>query len=266
MQTLQNVMFSGHFWSAMGSREAGQRSLAPRSARAPSVQVLLCLIAPILACTKADSEGATAGAPTFVGTEACASCHLAEVEQWRGSHHDLAMQDAAPETVLGDFGGARHEGSDAIWTVSRREGAFVARAEGTGVAPGVPPAPMDHPIAYTFGVFPLQQYLVEFPGGRYQVLPIAWDTRPAEEGGQRWFDVRAGEAAQHRLAADDRADPGGDDPAQHWTGPDLTWNSMCAECHSTGLMKNYSPATDSFSTEWAELDVSCEACHGPGSE
>ncbi|MDE2652358.1 MAG: tetratricopeptide repeat protein [Gemmatimonadota bacterium] len=226
------------------------------------VRALASLIAAIVGC----GDEATAGLPAFAGTDVCASCHLSEAEQWRGSHHDLAMQDATPETVLGDFGGARHESAEAIWTFSRTDGAYFARAEGTARAPDAEQAPLDYLVAYTFGFFPLQQYLVVFPDGRYQVLPIAWDTRPAEEGGQRWFDVRAGEAAQHRLAADDRADPGGDDPAQHWTGPDLTWNSMCAECHSTGLMKNYSPATDSFSTEWAELDVSCEACHGPGSE
>ena len=40
----------------------------------------------------------------------------------------------------------------------------------------------DYPIAYTFGVTPLQQYLVAFPGGRYQALSIAWDARPKAEG------------------------------------------------------------------------------------
>lgn len=239
-----------------------RRSAAPRPACAPTHRLLFSLIAAIVGC----GDEATAGLPDFVGTDVCATCHLAEAEQWRGSHHDLAMQDATPETVLGDFGGTRHESTGAAWTLSRTDGAYFARAEGTGRAPDALQAPLDHLVSYTFGVFPLQQYLVRLPGGRYQMLPIAWDSRPAAEGGQRWFDVRAEEDAQHRFAADDRADPPAADPAQHWTGPDLTWNSMCAACHSTGLMKNYLPATDSFSTEWAELDVSCEACHGPGSE
>lgn len=255
-------MLSGHFWPAKGSREVRRCSAAPRPSCAPTRRVLFSLIAVIVGC----GSEATAGLPAFVGTDVCASCHLAEAEQWRGSHHDLAMQDATPETVLGDFGGARQEGSEAIWTFSRRDGAYFARAEGTGRAPDAQQAPLDHLVAYTFGVFPLQQYLVGFPDGRYQVLPIAWDSRPAAEGGQRWFDVRAEVVAQHPFPADHRADSPAADPAQHWTGPDLTWNSMCAECHSTALEKNYSPARNSFSTLWAELDVSCEACHGPGSE
>ena len=39
---------------------------------------------------------------------------------------------------------------------------------------------------------------------------------------------------------------------------------MCAECHSTGVRKNYDPAHDRFATRFAEVSVGCEACHGQG--
>jgi predicted CXXCH cytochrome family protein len=52
----------------------------------------------------------------------------------------------------------------------------------------------------------------------------------------------------------------------HWTGPQQNWNFMCADCHSTNLRKNYDPGTDSFQTTWSEVNVGCEACHGPGSK
>ena len=96
------------------------------------------------------------------------------------------------------------------------------------------------------------QYLVEFPGGRLQALSVAWDSRPADAGGQRWF----------HLYPDERITP--DDPL-HWTGPYQNWNFMCAECHSTDVAKNYSLETDSYDTTWSEIDVSCESCHGPAS-
>lgn len=51
----------------------------------------------------------------------------------------------------------------------------------------------------------------------------------------------------------------------HWTAPSQNWNSQCAECHSTALDKGYRPAEDRFETTFAEVDVACEACHGPGS-
>jgi predicted CXXCH cytochrome family protein len=40
---------------------------------------------------------------------------------------------------------------------------------------------------------------------------------------------------------------------------------MCAECHSTDLKKNYNYKERTYHTTWKEIDVSCEACHGPGS-
>ena len=51
----------------------------------------------------------------------------------------------------------------------------------------------------------------------------------------------------------------------HWTGIDQTWNFQCAECHSTELRKNYDAQKNTYATTWAEIDVACEACHGPGS-
>ena len=42
----------------------------------------------------------------YVDNETCADCHRAEYDAWSGSHHDLAMQEATEETVLGDFNDA----------------------------------------------------------------------------------------------------------------------------------------------------------------
>lgn len=219
----------------------------------PSVSALrstsglpLCLVAALGACGPEGDPYDLSPGPTYVGSGSCISCHSTEVERWAGSHHDLAMQEATSETVLGNFEGARFEDSGSTWTFSRTDEQFVAGLEGT------PGSPQEYRVKYAFGATPLQQYMVEFPGGRYQVLPIAWDSRPADQGGQRWFNVQT----ESGLVSGD---------APHWTGPLLNWNSMCADCHSTGVRKNYAPETDRFSTEWAEIDVGCEACHGPGS-
>jgi tetratricopeptide (TPR) repeat protein len=182
----------------------------------------------------------------FVGRPACASCHPAQDARWSGSDHDLAMQPAGERSVLGDFGDTTFSRGGVTTRFFRRDGTFFARTDG-------PDGRLDeYPIAYTFGVRPLQQYLVALPGGRYQALDIAWDSRPRAAGGQRWFHLDPGE----------RIRPG--DP-RHWTGRDQTWNHMCAECHSTNLRKNYRPDGDRYETTWSELNVACEACHGPGS-
>jgi predicted CXXCH cytochrome family protein len=184
--------------------------------------------------------------PSFAGRKTCASCHKKEHRLWTGSDHSLAMQEATEETVLGNFDNATFRYYGITSTFFRRDGKFLVRTDG-------PDGTLqEFEIAYTFGVRPLQQYLVRFPRGRFQALTICWDTRPKLEGGQRWFHLYPDEFIRH-------------DDILHWTKPSETWNFMCAECHSTGLRKNYDLAQDSYATSWFEIDVSCEECHGPGS-
>src|SRR5262245_31629977 len=189
---------------------------------------------------------ASASQPTYVGGQACSSCHQAQTQLWQESHHALAMQPADSKTVLGNFNNTTFS-KDGVTTV------FYTRGETYWVRTDGPDGELhDYKIAYTFGVEPLQQYLIELSNGRYQALSIAWDTRPAETGGQRWFHLYP----QEHLTAKDEL---------HWTGPQQNWNFMCAECHSTNLQKNYRPKDDRFETTWSDINVSCEACHGPGS-
>ncbi len=185
-------------------------------------------------------------AQEFVGSAACQTCHQSEYTAWMGSNHQEAMQAATEATVLGDFKETTFEYAGVTSRFFRQDGKFLVR---TDSADGTL---QDFEITHTFGVYPLQQYLVSFPDGRLQTLGIAWDTRPAVQGGQRWFHVYPDEAITH-----------GDE--LHWTGPQQNWNFMCADCHSTNLQKNYTASSDSFATSWSEISVGCEACHGPGS-
>jgi predicted CXXCH cytochrome family protein len=182
----------------------------------------------------------------YVGHQVCAECHAEAEQRWRASDHALAMQAATDATVAGDFKDARFTYAGVTSTFTRRDGKFVVRTDGPDGAM------RDYEVAYTFGVSPLQQYLVPFPGGRFQALPVAWDTRPRSEGGQRWFHLYPGQRVTHQ-------------DELHWTGRAQNWNHMCAECHSTAVRKNYDPKTRSFATSYAEVNVACEACHGPGS-
>ena len=183
----------------------------------------------------------------FVGGEQCAACHMAEAELWRGSHHDLAMAAASPASIDGDFNDAQFTYNGVTSEFFVRDGAYRVRTDGPdGVL-------TEYKITHAFGTEPLQQYLAEFPDGRFQVLNLAWDSRSADEGGQRWFHLYPDETVDH------------EDPL-HWTGAFYNWNSTCAECHSTNLQKNYSPEEDLFATTFSSIDVDCEACHGPGSQ
>ncbi|MGZ8237435.1 MAG: tetratricopeptide repeat protein [Methylobacter sp.] len=183
----------------------------------------------------------------YVGANECKQCHQEEFKAWTGSHHALAMQEANAQTMLGDFENTKFKHFSVESTFFKRDGKFMVRTDGPDGKPA------DYEIKYTFGVTPLQQYLIKFPGGRYQALGIAWDSRPKAEGGQRWFHLYPHEKVDHN-------------DQLHWTGRYQNWNLECAECHSTNLKKGYDVATDSYKTTFNELNVACESCHGPASQ
>jgi len=183
----------------------------------------------------------------YVGRQTCIPCHQKEYNLWKNSDHDLAMQIANDTTVLGNFENAIFTWYGVTSRFFIEDGIYYVNTEGEDGKNH------DYKINYTFGVRPLQQYLIEFPDGRLQTLPFCWDTRPKEQGGQRWYHIYP----------DERIPP---NDILFWTRMNQTWNYMCAECHSTNVKKNYDYQTDSYHTTFSEIDVSCEMCHGPGRE
>jgi predicted CXXCH cytochrome family protein len=178
----------------------------------------------------------------FAEPGSCRKCHEKEYIEWQGSHHDLAMQEASARTVVGDFNNTEFSHFDVISRFYRKGKKFFVKTDG-------PDGKLtDYEIKYVFGITPLQQYLIEFPGGRLQCLGIAWDTI-----GRRWFHLYPDEEIPH------------DDPL-HWTRLYQNWNYMCADCHSTDLQKNYEPEAGTYRTTWRQINLGCQSCHGPGQE
>lgn len=190
----------------------------------------------------ADHKGDAGG---HVGSAACATCHGDITRAWLSSHHAAAMARATPQTVLGDFNDVRVSQKGASARFFRDGDRFMVETDG----PDGRVQPFE--ITHVFGLTPLQQYLVTFPDGRLQALPFAFDTRPKEKGGQRWF----------HLYPD--APPPASDP-MHWTKLYQNWNFMCSECHSTAVAKNYDAVANTFHTTFSEMSVGCESCHGAG--
>ena len=84
------------------------------------------------------------------------------------------MQHADDKSVLGDFGDATVDYYGVRSRFFRKDGKFFVETDG----PDGRLTPFE--VKYTFGVEPLQQYLVEFPDGRLQALSLAWDSRPKD--------------------------------------------------------------------------------------
>jgi len=189
----------------------------------------------------------TKTATNFVGSSSCVQCHTAEYKDWQESDHKKSMQIASPDTVLGDFSDVTVTFHSIKTRLFRQGDEYKIESIGADTKPRI------FPVKYTFGHYPLQQYLVDIGKGHLQALNVAWDSRPKDKGGQRWF----------HLQPDEEIKPG---HPFFWTAHFQNWNSRCAECHSTNLEKNFNPIDSSYQTHWSEINVSCEACHGAASQ
>ncbi|MCJ8322198.1 MAG: deca-heme c-type cytochrome [Colwellia sp.] len=194
----------------------------------------------------AEVKSAELTSASFVGAKQCQSCHQKEYSAWQGSHHDMAMKHADPESVLGDFDNIEIKDKNGTNRFFRKSAQYWVNIKG-------PDGQFhDYQIKYTFGYEPLQQYMVEFDDGRVQLIPFAWDSRSKGDGGQRWFNLYPQFTEKHQEF--------------FWTNTGQNWNYMCADCHSTNVNKNFDVEKNQYKTTFSEINVACEACHGAASD
>jgi predicted CXXCH cytochrome family protein len=233
---------------AQPAASAGRRAL-------PWVVLAIgCTLAAVLAMwwmMPASKPGETGGASasasldarapaSYLDNQLCLSCHQEQGRHWQQSHHAKAMAAATAESVRGDFNDAEFKYQGVTSRFFKRGDKYFVRTDG-------PDGKLaDFEVSYTFGVDPLQQYLIAMPGGRLQPLQIAWDAPR-----KRWFHLLPHEKA-----------PAGD--VLHWTGRYQTANTMCIACHTTGFEKRFDAVTGTYASTWKEPNVSCQSCHGPG--
>lgn len=190
---------------------------------------------------KENSSNLIAGKPnSYVGDMQCKSCHESQYADWLKSDHFRSIQKPNDSSVLGNFNNVSFNADGVNSKFFKRDGKFFINTQGDDGKNH------DFEVKYTFGYFPLQQYLIEFPGGKMQATRLSWDSKT-----NKWFNQYAGQKINYR-------------DWLHWTGNAQNWNTMCAECHSTNLKKNYDVEKDIYNTSFDVLNVSCEACHGAG--
>ncbi len=176
----------------------------------------------------------------YMGAASCVECHQDVHQKWESSHHYHAMELPNDETVRADFNNSVFENYGVTTRFFREGEKFLVETENQVGEMEV------FEIAYTFGWEPLQQYLIKFPDGRLQVLPTCWDVEKKE-----WYHLYPNE----RIAPEDPL---------FWTRSLQNWDHMCADCHSTNLRKEFDFSSQTFSTQYSEINVACESCHGPG--
>lgn len=196
---------------------------------------------PVVAEKPVEKPTTQAAPAFFVDEQQCIGCHHVQGKDWQGSHHQLAMQTATGQSVLGNFNNTTFKGEKDTTRFFRKDDDFwVNTVDGDGKT-------KDFKVAYAFGVAPLQQYLLETDGGRLQALGVAWNTER-----NRWFHIYPGQGVDF-------------EDSLHWSKPGQNANFMCVECHTTGFKRNFDADKNSFNSQWNSLGVGCQACHGPAS-
>ncbi len=170
--------------------------------------------------------------------EACFECHESSHQSWKDSHHANANRRIDPSQDEAVFASVAQNGPFSFLAEDGRyriEDASIADEQLARIAA----TEIDSVIGYE----PIWQYLVPFPGGRWQTHAMTWDVEEKE-----WFNV----------FGDEERDPG---DWGHWTQQGMNWNSNCAFCHMTDFKKNYDYRTHSYSSTWVIEGVSCIQCH-----
>jgi len=191
----------------------------------------------------------------------CVACHQQSHDKWQQSDHAKAMVIADKTSVLANFNNVdvEHYGQKAHFFIKDKQHYVTISYDDTVTDSAVETyadkshdtsyASITYQVKYSFGHFPLQQYLVETEQGKLQVLPFAWDSRSKADGGQRWYHNYSHE----EIRPEDRL---------HWRQPLQNWNGMCADCHSDGLKRNYDADQNKFKTTFDNINVGCLSCHG----
>ena len=177
---------------------------------------------------------------TYAGSASCKECHAEAYELWARSHHGLA--ERLPDAKLDQ---AAFDPAQTFQHATQQTSARAAMSHYEIVTAGLHRTQQVFQVERVIGHDPLRQFLVPFPGGRWQATEAVYDPHKNE-----WFNVYGTEDRQ----------PG---EWGNWTGRGMNWNTMCATCHNTRLRKNYDITNDVFRTTMVERGVGCESCHGP---
>jgi len=184
------------------------------------------------------SQSTTAPEParTYVGAEACRTCHQPMYETWKSGRHSKMLQPATAASVKGDFSKASVTLHGTSFPLRRANGEYFITSNLTGTE-------KEYRVEYTLGSRRIQHYLTTIGKGRIMVLEPSWDVQRRE-----WFhnmDIVRPEQTDQR-------------PVQQW-------NKHCVGCHVSRQQNDYRPATGEYATEWVDFGTSCERRHGPGS-
>ena len=177
----------------------------------------------------------------YAGAAACKPCHAHAWWAWRRSPHGRAMAEPSADTVAGSFDAAPIplQGGEGrpLWDAER----------GFRFAlPGPDGQPYQWPVSLVLASGRTHQlYVTQTEDGRLRPLPIFWG---AEK--RRWASLQ-----DYRPSSLDPESP-------DWWGRGSLLRYSCLDCHASQASYRLD-GERRIVTEYVDLSVNCEACHGP---
>jgi hypothetical protein len=197
---------------------------------------------------KAQSNHASAGHKpvaqpnSYVGDEACRSCHVDEVNSYETTAHHFTSRVADKHSILGNF----NEGGN-IFKTSNPSLYFRMTADQDGyhqtavdeLAPGKT-VELTQRFDLAIGSGRKAQTYLYWKGDDLFELPVSWWIKSAQ-----WINS-----------------PGYEDGAVRFDRPIYP---RCLECHGTSF-ESTAPPVNRFNRSSLVLGITCEKCHGPGQQ
>lgn len=179
----------------------------------------------------------------YVGDETCRSCHRDKFESFTRTAHHLTSRQATADSIVGTFSSGANVLKTSNPGLSFRMDAKGGQFYETAVW-GIPPSTTEEtePIDVVIGSGRKGQTYLYWKGDRLFQLPVSY-----------WIEI--GQWANS---------PGYTDGDASFDRPVMP---RCLECH--GSYAEYlpgSPMNNRYNRQSVVLGVSCERCHGPGSE
>ena len=186
------------------------------------------------------TAAARAEAPGFVGSQSCQSCHQQQANAWSQSASRLGAQGALAANRARRFQrcALRAQGADVALLP---EGRALFRRDRRRPTASLPSSRSNMPSASR------------------RCSNIWWNSTAA--GCRRSTSPGTPPPGAGSTFTPTRTSGAGN--GLHWSGPYKNWQARCAVCHQTDFRKNFAPKPPGYNSQWSELSVGCEACHGP---
>ncbi|MBW1613056.1 MAG: ammonia-forming cytochrome c nitrite reductase subunit c552 [Deltaproteobacteria bacterium] len=181
----------------------------------------------------------------YSGSGSCRPCHEKFYQLWHDSYHGLAMQPVTGAFIrenIHSFNQAIRVGMDTFKISWEGDTLFFIEHKVSGKV-------SRFPAVHTMGGKYIYYFLTPFPGGRLQVLPLAYDCDT-----ESWYNNPESGVRHFENIEDAPLD---------WRNHLFTFNTTCYNCHVSQLETNYDLADNSYNTTWREPGINCETCHGP---